>query len=191
LNLPEGEKLTTFDLLRSSIIGSDNDTAMALAHSTGYSNQVFVGLMNEKARMLSMKHSSFADQTGLSAKDVSTPHDIALLAAEAFSKPEIQEPAHMAEHKQETVDTHHFSRVVTTDQLLYDRDLTITGGKTGYTEEAGYCFVVQAQVPGSDRQIIAVVLGTQTEQARFDEAKKLLQWSFAHYNWNVSEAATQ
>jgi D-alanyl-D-alanine carboxypeptidase len=51
--------------------------------------------------------------------------------------------------------------------------------------------VVQAQVPGSDRQIIAVVLGTQTEQARFDEAKKLLQWSFAHYNWNVSEAATQ
>lgn len=183
LNLPEGEKLTTFDLLRSSIVGSDNDTAMALAHSTGYSNQVFVGLMNEKARMLGMKHSSFTEQTGLSAKDISTPHDIALLAAEAFSQPDIAEPARMVQHQQETVDTHHFSRVYTTDQLLYDKDLTITGGKTGYTEEAGYCFVVQAQVSGTDRQVIAVVLGTATEQARFDEAKKLLLWSFAHYDW--------
>lgn len=183
LNLPEGEKLTTFDLLRSSIVGSDNDTAMALAHSTGYSNQVFVGLMNEKAHMLGMKHAMFADQTGLSARNVATPYDIALLAREAFSKSDIQQPAMMAEHLQETVDSHHVSRVVTTDKLLYDRDLTIVGGKTGYTDEAGYCFVVKARVPGSDREVIAVILGAASEQGRFDEAKKLLLWTFAHYNF--------
>lgn len=186
LNLPEGEKLTTFDLLRSSIVGSDNDTAMALAHSTGYSNQVFVGLMNEKAHMLGMKNAKFLDQTGLSSGNVATPYDIALLAREAFSKPDIQQPAMMAEHMQETVESHHTSRVVTTDKLLYDRDLTILGGKTGYTEEAGYCFVVKARVPGSDREVIAVILGAPTEQGRFDEAKKLLEWTFAHYSWDAA-----
>jgi len=183
LNLPDGEQLTTFNLLRSSIVGSDNDTAMALAHSTGYSDQVFVGLMNEKARMLGMKRTEFADQTGLSAQNISTPHDVAMLAAEAFRQPDIQEPAMMTEHRQETVGTGHISRVATTDRLLFDRDVVVTGGKTGYTEEAGYCFVVQARVPDSEREIIAVILGAPTEQGRFDEAKKLLLWSFAHYSW--------
>lgn len=183
LNLPEGEKLKAFDLLRSSIVGSDNDTALALAHTTGFSDQVYVGLMNEKARALSMKKSTFVDQTGLSAQNVSTPHDIARLAREAFSVPEIQQPAKMSEHRQETVDSHRLTRVFTTNKLLYDSELQLIGGKTGYTEEAGYCLVVQARVPNTDREVIVVVLGAPTEQGRFDEAKKVLLWTFSHYAW--------
>jgi D-alanyl-D-alanine carboxypeptidase len=119
----------------------------------------------------------------LSASNISTPFDIARLAAEAFSKSEIQEPSMMAEHYQVTVDTHVRTRVATTNRLLFDRDLVITGGKTGYTDEAGYCLVVKSRVPNSNREVIAVVLGSSTENARFDEVKKLLQWTFAHHAW--------
>jgi D-alanyl-D-alanine carboxypeptidase (penicillin-binding protein 5/6) len=73
--------------------------------------------------------------------------------------------------------------VATTNRLLFDRDLVITGGKTGYTTEAGYCVVIKAKVPNTEREVIVVVLGSSTENGRFDEAKKILEWSYAHYAW--------
>ena len=184
LNLSHGEQLRAFDLLRSSIVGSDNDTALALAHSSDYSDAEYVEFMNKKAESLSMTNTTFVDQTGLSQHNVSTPLDVARLAREAFSKRSIQEPAQMTSHVQETVDTGKLTRVFTTNRLLYDDDLEVTAGKTGYIPEAGYCVVVQVRDPQSGREIIVVVLGVDTDQGRFDEAKKLSLWTFEHYAWN-------
>lgn len=183
LNLAYGQKLTAFDLLRSSIVASYNDTAVALAHTTGLSDEEFIALMNRKARALGMEHTTFVDQTGLEEGNRATVYDIALLARGAFAQPEIQEPAAMTEHKQQVVDSETTLRAFTTDKLLYDPELTIVGGKTGYTDEAGYCVVVQVREPESGRDMIAVVLGTESDDARFTEAKKLIQWTFAHYEW--------
>ncbi len=184
LNLAHGEKLRAFDLLRSSIVGSDNDTALGLVHTTTLGDQGFIDAMNHKAETVGMTNTSFADPTGLSANNISTPYDIALLAREAFRQPEIQQPASMSEHLQETVDSGKKTRVATTNKLLYDSSLQITGGKTGYTTEAGYCLVVQARVPDTERDVIAVVLGTNAESARFEQAKKALLWTFEHYAWD-------
>ncbi len=183
LNLGHGRQLRAFDLLRSSIVGSDNDTAMALVATTELPPAQFVELMNAKTRSLAMTHASFEDPTGLSSKNVATAADVALLARAAFQQSEIQAPAQMREHFQETVDTHELSRVATTNKLLFDAEITIVGGKTGYTTEAGYCVVIQARDPQSGRDIIAVVLGSATEQGRFDDAKKLALWAFEHYTW--------
>lgn len=183
LNLPHGTKLTAFDLLRSSLVGSDNDTALALAHTTGLSDADYLAAMNRKADLLSMEHTNFTDQTGLSAQNTATAHDIARLAVAAFANPVIEEPAGMIEHLQETAEQGIFSRVRTTNLLLYDDSLEIIAGKTGYTDEAGYCVVVKARVPGSEREVISVVLGSPTDEGRFSSTKTLLDWTFSHYSW--------
>ncbi|MBI2411442.1 MAG: D-alanyl-D-alanine carboxypeptidase [Candidatus Kerfeldbacteria bacterium] len=184
LNLPYGAQLTTFNVLRSSLVASYNDTALALAHSSRLSEDEFVAAMNHKAQALSMEHTTFVDPTGLYKGNISTPFDIALLAREAFSKPEIQVPASMTKHAQEIEDTHQPITVYTTDKLLYDTDLNIVGGKTGYTDEAGYCVVVEVREPHSERDVIVVVLGAPTEEGRFTTAKQIIEWTFLHYAWN-------
>lgn len=181
LNLPHGAKLRTFDLLRSSIVGSDNDTTLALAHATEMSENIFVDLMNKKAHSLGLKQAKFIEPTGLNKQNIATPLEIALLAKTAFNHTEIQEPATMADHRQKRLDNQEESRVTTTNKLLFDKDLKITGGKTGYTLEAGYNVVEQAMEPNSGREIIVVVLGASSDEERFTEAKKLILWTFEHY----------
>lgn len=187
LNLGHGEQLAAFDLLRSSIVGSDNDTALGLVASTEAGDGQFVEWMNQKAYMIGMENSNFDDATGLSAANTATVGDVARLALYAFRQDEIQEPASMVMHEQRTIESDRLTRVATTNKLLYDRDVEIIGGKTGYITEAGYCLVVQARVHspegGEPRDIIAVVLGADTEQGRFDEVKKLILWTQAHYSW--------
>lgn len=183
LHLEIGEKLTTFDLLRSALVGSDNDAALALAHTTGLPVTEFVRLMNAKAKELGMKQTMFADPTGLEAANRAAPHDVALLALAAFANDNIRIPTTMREHLQETTKTEKFSRVRTTDKLLYDEDVSIRGGKTGYTLEAGYCFVALAHLPQDNHDIIIVVLGASSDDMRFIEAKELMQWTEQHYDW--------
>lgn len=193
LNLGHGEQLTAFNLLRSSLVGSDNDTALGLVASTEAGDGQFVEWMNEKAHSIGMDNTTFDDATGLSAANRATVEDVARLALYAFRQEDIQVPASMAVHEQRTVESNRLTRVATTNKLLYDRDVEIIGGKTGFITEAGYCLVVQARVyEGGDtdeggyavpRDIIAVVLGADTEQGRFDEVKKLILWAQAHYSW--------
>lgn len=183
LNLPSGSTLRAFDLLRSSIVGSDNDTALALARSSGVTDEAFVARMNHKARSLGMEHSTFVDPTGLRGENIATVRDVAVLARHAFANPHIQEPAQMKEHLQETVDSQIFTRVRTTNRLLFDPTVQVVGGKTGYTRDAGYCVALQIREPDSGRDIIVVVLGADSDIGRFTEAKKLIDWTVAHYEW--------
>lgn len=189
LNLGHGEQLTAFDLLRSSIVGSDNDTALGLVATTQVDETQFAQWMNEKAVSIGLENAYFEDATGLSKNNRATVEDVARLALYAFRQEEIREPAGMKEHYQRTVGSDKLTRVATTNKLLYDSEVEIIGGKTGYIPEAGYCLVVQARVHSGNnendtpRDVIAVVLGSSTEQGRFDEAKKLILWSQAHYSW--------
>ncbi|MCW1930195.1 MAG: hypothetical protein KIH62_002655 [Candidatus Kerfeldbacteria bacterium] len=183
LDLPMGETMTIYNIWRSTLVGSDNDTALALAHSSTLSHEQFVAAMNQKARSMGVARTRFVDPTGLSALNVSSAEDLARIARAAFSRSEVVEATTMTEHIQETVDTKFRTTVHTTNTLLFDREITVTAGKTGFIDEAGYCVVERIQVPGTQRNIIVVILGTETEADRFSEAKKLAQWAFTHFVW--------
>lgn len=183
LRLDVGEKLTTFDLLRTALVGSDNDAALALAHSTEIPEANFVAFMNAKAKVWNMRNTTFVDPTGIGERNVATVRDVALLVRAAFANDNIRIPTTMSEHLQETVETQELVRVRTTNKLLYDTDVDIRGGKTGFTQEAGYCVVVQAHLGRDNRDVIVVVLGAATDDARFAEAKKLIQWAEKYYDW--------
>jgi D-alanyl-D-alanine endopeptidase (penicillin-binding protein 7) len=184
LNLPHGAQLTTHDLLNIALVASNNDTALGLAQSTSLPNTDYVALMNAKARSLGLDTMHFTDATGLSAENVATAEEVARLARAAFAVPALAEAASQPDFSFSTIDGGISRRVYTTNQLLFDDAVEIVAGKTGYTLEAGYCLVVQATVPNSDRTVIAVVLGTDHETARFEQAKKLLLWTYNNYVWN-------
>ena len=75
------------------LLASSNQSAVALAESTGLSRAEFVSQMNAKAQELGLVKTIFYDIAGLDSHNVSTAREMALIAQEAFSQPEIREAA--------------------------------------------------------------------------------------------------
>ena len=184
-NLFTGDTVKLSDLLNTSLVASDNGATMALAHSTGLSNVEFVKAMNDKAAKLGLFNTSFTEPTGLSDKNVSTARDIARLAKEALSHDEIKNSTTKKDYKFTTKEGRE-KQISSTDYLLYSNpgvDVNLLGGKTGYTESAGYCFVGKFTDKRQD-ELISVVLNSNGKNDRFLETKSLVNWVFTNYNWN-------
>ncbi|MFA6513681.1 MAG: serine hydrolase [Patescibacteria group bacterium] len=182
LNLFLGDNVNLKDLLLTSLIASDNGATIALVHASGMSERDFVKKMNEKATRLDLHHTSFSDPIGLSDNNVSTAREVALLAKEALENPEISDAANLKEYKFQTLEGRE-KIIESTDYLLFDSaktDFEPTGGKTGYTDKAGYCFVGRFKgVNGED--LIVAVLNSSGKNDRFKESKALIAWVFDNY----------
>jgi serine-type D-Ala-D-Ala endopeptidase (penicillin-binding protein 7) len=184
-NLFTGDTVKISDLLNTSLVASDNGATIALVHSTGLSDKDFVKAMNDKASKLGLFNTSFAEPTGLSDKNVSTARDIARLAKEALSHDEIKNSTTKKEYSFLTKEGRE-KKISSTDYLLYSdssSDVNLLGGKTGYTESAGYCFVGKFSDKRQD-EIISVVLNSNGKNDRFLETKSLINWVFNNFNWN-------
>lgn len=184
-NLFTGDTVKISDLLNTSLVASDNGATMALVHASGLSEDNFVKAMNDKAIKLGLFNTSFDEPTGLSDKNVSTARDIARLAKEALSHEEIKKSTTKKEHSFITKEGRE-KKISSTDYLLYsnsDSDVNLLGGKTGYTESAGYCFVGKFSDKRQD-EVISVVLNSNGKNDRFLETKSLVNWVFNNFNWN-------
>lgn len=184
VNLFSGEKLTIKDLFYTSLVGSDNGATLALVHATGLSEEDFIKEMNAKANKIGLFSTSFADPTGLSSNNQSTAKDVARLAKEAFANLEIRQAATAREHRYQTLDGRK-KDIISTDYLLFDSwpGITVVGGKTGFIDSAGYCFVGQFRNKDG-QEIVTAVLGAPGKQERFVETKKLVSWVFQNYAFN-------
>ncbi|MFA5155332.1 MAG: serine hydrolase [Patescibacteria group bacterium] len=183
-HLFRGEEVTMRDLFYTSLVASDNGATLALVHASGLSEADFVSRMNAKARALGLARTSFVDPIGLSDKDVSTAREVALLAQSALKAPEIREATTKSTYEFTTQDGRN-KQIDSTDYLLFDpvpKGLQVLGGKTGYTDQAGYCFVGRLQ-DASGREVIAVILNSDGKNERFRESKYLANWVFNSYNW--------
>lgn len=174
--LEPGESMTVDDLLKAAVIASANDATVALAEKVAGSEEGFVELMNNRAKQLGMNDTVFKNATGLDAEGhLSTAHDVALMSAELIKHPLIK--------KYSTVwmDTlrNGESELVNTNKLVRFYEGT-TGLKTGTTSDAGYCLSATAQRNGME--LVAVVMGGETSPARFEGAKKLLDYGFSNYS---------
>lgn len=179
-----GERLKIKDLFHLSLVASDNSATKALARSTGLSESEFIRKMNEKMLSLGLKRTNFAEPVGLSEKNRSTAREVAQLASAAFGKPEIKDATVMKNYAFKTLSGRLVS-VNSTDSLLdkYDSaDTRIYGGKTGFTNSAGYCFVGGFENKTGTR-LISVVLGGKDNSARFRNTEKLIAWAYRNYEW--------
>ncbi len=184
LNLFPGDEVTIKDLFKTSLIASDNGATLALVHATGLDEKEFVKKMNETARRLGLARTQFIDPVGLSDRNVSTAREVALLAKAALKKEEISQATESKDYSFTTLNGKD-KKIESTDYLLFDsvkNTFQVMGGKTGYTEKAGYCFAGRFK-DGSGREVISVVLNSRGKNERFKESKSLVNWVFQNYIW--------
>ncbi len=181
-----GERIRLHDVFVTALVASSNESAVALARSTGLTAEEFAARMNSLASEIGMAQARFVEPTGLDAGNVATAHDVAVLFRRALDVPEIRDAVLRKQHSF-TALTGLDHVVTSTNELLgsflSEPPYSFHGGKTGYLPAAGYCFGAAAQDPDGNR-VISVVLGAATRSDRFVEAKNLLFWVFDAYEWS-------
>lgn len=165
-------------LLRSTIIASANDSAVALAEYTAGSESNFVERMNQRARELDMGDTVYVNCTGYPQEgQYTTARDVMRLSCEMSKHPAYHTYASIW---METL-THPSGR--TTDLTNTNRLVRFYEGcdgfKTGSTDSAKYCLSATAKKNGL--RLVAVVLGTPNSQTRFNEARAMLDYGFSSY----------
>jgi serine-type D-Ala-D-Ala endopeptidase (penicillin-binding protein 7) len=179
-HLARGEQLSVKDLLYTALIPSANNATEALVRATGLGRDKFVEQMNKKARELGMLRTNFVEPTGLKYANIASPRDVAILLDAALQYDLIQNAVSRATYSFTSL-SGRAHKLFNTDQLLTSY-LDIIGGKTGYNDESLYNLTVA--INGDKGQTILVtVLGTESIEARFQEAKILADWAFENYYW--------
>jgi D-alanyl-D-alanine carboxypeptidase (penicillin-binding protein 5/6) len=162
-------KVKVSDLLRSVIIQSGNDAAIALAEGIGGTEAQFASMMNKLGQEIGLTGSHFVNSTGLpDPNQHSTARDLAIIARfliaqfpeyyPMFSEPEFTWNKIRQENR----------------NSLVEMGIGVDGLKTGHTEAAGYGTVVSTAAAG--RRLIAVLHGMQSMAERAEEARKLVTW---------------
>ena len=170
------------DLLRTTIMASANDSAVALAEKLCGSEDAFVQRMNQRAAELGMNNTCYVNATGYPKEgQYTTARDVMTLSCEVAKHPEYHKYASV------WIDTltHPGGRVTdltNTNRLVRFYD-GCDGFKTGSTDAAKYCLAATAEKNGM--RLVAVVLGTPNSQTRFNEARSMLDYGFANYQRTV------
>ncbi|MCL2195205.1 MAG: D-alanyl-D-alanine carboxypeptidase [Oscillospiraceae bacterium] len=176
--LREGESMLVEDLLKAIAIYSANDASVALAEAIAGSEEGFVALMNERAAELGMVNTNFENSTGLddtTENHLTTAYDIALMSRELLQHSEVVAYSTIWMDSLRDGET----ELVNTNRLVRFFE-GATGLKTGTTSRAGCC--ISATAMREDTHLIAVVLGSDNSNDRFDTAKRMLNWGFANYS---------
>lgn len=179
--LEEGEIQTVEDLIKAVAIRSANDASVALAEYIAGSEEVFVQMMNERAKELGMNNTNFANASGLPQENhYTSAYDVAIMSAELLKHEGIHK--WLTTYMDEMLVGKNKDKVqslVNTNRLIKEYQGT-TGVKTGSTSEAGHC--LSASAKRNNLHLIAVVMGSDTSKIRFDEAMRLLDYGFANYD---------
>lgn len=162
------------DLLLGMIVQSGNDATIALAEHLAGTEEAFVQQMNTYAQRIGMKNSHFTNAPGLpDPEHYSTARDLALLSRTIIAEfPEYYEWYSTPEF------TFNGIRQYNRNALLR-RDESVDGIKTGHTESAGFCLASSAK--RGEMRLIAVVMGSKTEETRAQESQSLLNYGFRFY----------
>ena len=184
LNLFTGDRVKVKDLFYTSLVASDNGATLALARSTGLTDEEFVRRMNAKAAAMGLMNTRFEDPIGLGNGNLSTAREVALLAQTALKNEAIREATTKSSYSFTTLEGREKNLDSTDYLLLKDgpKHLKIRGGKTGYTDRAGYCFVGLFR-DESGRELVAAVLNSSGKNDRFLAARKLAEWAFDNFKW--------
>lgn len=178
--LSPGEELTLQEMLLGIALASGNDAAVAVAEYIAGTHEAFVELMNEKAVELGMKNTHFANCNGLHDPDhYTSAYDFALLARHALNFPELLEICSV-KHYRIREETKRPFQYDNKNKLLWFYPGT-DGFKTGWTEDAKYCFVGTCQK--DNLRLISVVMGVPVPQGHFTETKTLFNYGFSQFTF--------
>lgn len=158
LNISAGEQYYLGDLLYSLMLESHNDSAVAIAEHIGGTVEGFADMMNAKAKELGCTHTQFVTPNGLDAEGhYTTAEELAKIACYAIQNEKFIEITNTASHEFKELTKEKKMVVTNKNRFLYMMEGAI-GVKTGFTNNAGYCFV--GAIKRDDRTFVSVVLGS-------------------------------
>jgi D-alanyl-D-alanine carboxypeptidase (penicillin-binding protein 5/6) len=167
--------VTVKELLHGMIVQSGNDACIALAEAVAGSEEAFVVAMNREAQRLGLRNTKFMNATGLpDPQHYASARDLGLLAQAIIRDFPEYYPIYATKEY-----TYNKITQPNRNRLLW-LDPTVDGVKTGHTESAGYCLIASSK--RGPRRLIAVVLGTSSDNARAQEALKLLNHGFLAFD---------
>ncbi len=170
--LAVGTKLTRGDLMRLALMASENRAAQTLARAYPGGTAEFVRTMNLKAKALGMTRTRFDDPSGLSPLNVSNARDLAKLVAAASRDARIREFSTL--HSHEVVVGRRRLAYRNTNLLIGKPDWDIHVQKTGFTNDAGECLVMEAVIV--DRPVVMVLLNSWGKLTRTADARRIRRW---------------
>lgn len=161
VGLKPGEQYTVGDLLTALLVASANDAAETLAFFHAGSDQAFVVAMNERARVLGLRNTSFANPAGLDDPgQESTPRDIAWLAVFVLQRQTLRARMGLPSASITPLGGHPLTFMHTHAML---GEGGIVAGKTGTTDAAGQCLFSLVRRGG--REYVTVILGSRNRYA--------------------------
>ena len=171
--LPVGDRFRNADLLRAMLMASDNRAPTALARAAGMDRDELVTAKNKIAKRLKLKRTKFTDPTGLRG-NVSTAREMAMALTSALADDVLRgimaDPAEtiVAQGGKHQID------YSSTNLALIAKKYDVIGGKTGYTDAAGYCFVTGARFAG--KEVVMAFLKADGKQTRFADFDRVAAW---------------
>jgi serine-type D-Ala-D-Ala carboxypeptidase (penicillin-binding protein 5/6) len=171
------------DLIKGMIVQSGNDATVALAEGVGGSVERFVQMMNDQAKVLGLKNSSYRNPEGqIEAGHITTARDLGTLATRLMRDfPDYIPYYAIKKYRYEGTPAANDSN----RNLLLFRDPSVDGLTAGQTNTAGYGLVATARRNFANvgtRRLLSVVLGADSENARANESQKLLNWGYTAFD---------
>lgn len=177
--LETNERMTVEDLFKGVSIASGNDAIVALGEKIAGTEEMFVKMMNDRAKEIGLKNTNFKNPHGLEeANHYSTAYDISQIAIELVKHPKVLQYTGIYEDYLRKGTSREFWLVNTNKLVRFYQG--VDGLKTGYTKEAGYCLASTAVK--NNMRIITVVMGEPDTQTRNKETTGMLDYSFSMYS---------
>jgi D-alanyl-D-alanine carboxypeptidase (penicillin-binding protein 5/6) len=179
VGLEEGQIYPLGELMKAALIKSANDAAVAVAEKVGGSVEATVRMMNQRAQELGMTHTAYQTVDGLPPRpthdaDITNAHDLARVAYEIIHTTDLLKWS----SQEEAPFDGGVSMLHTTNHLIGHFD-GCDGLKTGFTFQAG--FNLTATAKRGNLRFISVILGAPSNNQRFAQTAKLLDWGFDHF----------
>ncbi len=182
--VPVNKTASVIDMLRGIIIQSGNDASKAMAEHIAGSEDSFAILMNEQAKKLGMDNTHFVNATGMPDEG----HQASALDLAKLARAIIKNSGDYYDLYAEKEFTYNGITQGNRNALLAT-DPSVDGLKTGHTNAAGYCLVASSN--RDDMRLISVIMGTESQQARADQSRELLNWGFGHFTTVTKAPAGQ
>lgn len=180
--LKEGEKLTFEDLLYGLMLPSGNDSAVAIAEHISGNVEDFVALMNEEANKLGATNTHFTNPHGYQDDNhYTTAYDLYLIFNQAILDSKFVDIISASSYTADITDANGQAKEVTWKQSnlfvngtrTVPENVTVIGGKTGTTDEAGACLILFNQ-DSAENPYISIIMGAPSKTVLYDNMSSLI-----------------
>ena len=190
LGLQKGEQYYLEDLLYSLMLKSHNDTAIAIAEHCGVTVEGFARMLNRKAKQIGCKDTYFITPNGLDAQDENGKHhttaeDLALIMRYAIKNKTFLHISQTRDYTFSEITGKRTFSVHNANALLDMMD-GVLAGKTGYTSQAGYCYVCAWEEEGKTFVVSLLGCGWPNHKTyKWSDTKKLLSYGAYNYDYET------